>query len=107
VDYFTKWVEAKPLRITTSQEGTNFLVEVFSRHGIPELIITDNGVQFTADYTKIFLDLYDVYVHFVSTYHPESNGLVENRNREIGKQLRNFSNDNKHWDIMQPLALWD
>jgi len=106
VDYFTKWVEAKPLRITTSQEGTNFLVEVFSRHGIPELIITNNGVQFTADYTKIFLDLYDVYVHFVSTYHPESNGLVENRNREIGKQLRNFSNDNKHWDILLPLALW-
>ena len=73
---------------------------------MPELIITDNGVQFTADYTKIFLDLYDVYVHFVSTYHPESNGLVENRNREIGKQLRNFSNDNKHWDILLPLALW-
>ena len=46
-----------------------------------------------------------MYVHFVSAYHPESNGLVENRNREIGKQLRNFLNDNKHWDILLPLAL--
>jgi len=106
VDYFTKWEESKPLCTTTSQDVTNFLVEVFSRHSIPELIIIDNGVQFTADYTKIFLNLYDVYVHFVSTYHPESKGLVENRNREIGKQLRNFSNDNKHWDILLPLALW-
>eukprot|EP00833_Pecoramyces_ruminatium_P007356 jgi/Orpsp1_1/1181388/evm.model.c7180000077042.1 len=106
VDYFTKWVEAKPLDSTTAYDVTNFLIEVFSRHGTPQLIITDNGVQFTADYTKIFLDLYDTYIHFVSTYHPESNGLVENRNREIGKQLRNFSNDNENWDILLPLALW-
>lgn len=31
----------------------------------------------------MFLDLYDVCIKFVITYHPESNGLVENRNKEI------------------------
>jgi len=53
-------------------------------------------LKFTSDYTKIFLYLYDVYFHFVSIHHSESNGLVENRNRDIRKQLRNFSYDNKN-----------
>ncbi len=88
VDYFTKWPEAKALATITSQDVTEFLMEVFSRQGIPQLVLFDNGVQFTSDYTKIFLDLYDTYIPFVSTYHPESNGSVENKNREIGKQLR-------------------
>jgi len=66
----------------------------------------DNGPQLDSDFTKIFLDLYGVYIHFVSKYHPPSNGLVENRNREIGKQLRNFAGKNDEWDILLPLALW-
>jgi len=35
--------------------------------------------------TKVFLNLYDIYVKFVIIYHPESNGLSENRNKKIGK----------------------
>ena len=66
----------------------------------------DNGPQLNSDYTKIFLDLYGVYIHFVANYHPPSNGLVENRNREIGKQLRNFAGKNDEWDTLLPLALW-
>ena len=75
-----------PLTIFCSLSLTNFLVEVFIRHGIPQIIVTYNRVQFTSDYTKIFLDLYDVYIHFVNIHHPESNGLVE---IEI-KKLENF-----------------
>ena len=106
VDYFTDWVEAEPVSTVTSQEVTNFLVNVFSRHGIPQIINMDNGPQLDCDYTKIFLDLYGVYIHFVGIYHPPSNGLVENRNREIERKLRNFTNDNTNWDLLLPLALW-
>jgi len=106
VDYFTKWVEAEAVKSVTSQDVVEFLVKVFSRHGAPEVVTTDNGPQFTSDYTKIFLDLYDVYVKFVSTYHPESNGLTENRNKEIGKYLRLLSSKNKEWDQVLPVALW-
>ena len=85
IDYLTKWVEAEPTKYIESEDVIRFLSKVFSRHGIPELIVTDNGPQFNSDKTKAFLDLYGVYVHFVATYHPESNGEVENRNKEIGK----------------------
>jgi len=36
---------------------------------------------------------------FVASYHPPSNGLVENRNREIEKQLRNF--------LLVKISNWD
>ena len=106
VDYFTKWVEAEPTENVTSKDVIKFLINVFARHGVPQVITTDNGVQFTSDMTKIFLDLYDVYVRFSTTYHPETNGLTENRNKEIGKLLRVLGEKHKEWDEVLPSALW-
>ena len=88
MDYLTKWVEAEALATAESEDVINFLKMVFSRHGVPEILVTDNGPQFTSDKTKAFLDLHDVYTHYISTYHPASNGEVENRNKEICKFLR-------------------
>ena len=106
VDYFTLWTEAEAYPSVTSQDVVDFLVNVFSRHGLPQIINMDNGQQLNSDYSKIFFDLYRVYIHFVASYHPPSNGLVENRNREIGKQLRNFAGKNDEWDTLLPLSLW-
>ena len=106
VDYFTKWVEAEATPSVTAKDVVYFLTKVFARHGTPCVITTDNGTQFTADYTKIFLDLYDVYIRFITTYHPESNGLTENRNREIGKLLRLMGAKEENWDLVLPSALW-
>jgi len=106
VDYLTKWVEAEAVRKIESDDVIRFLTNVFCRHGIPELIITDNGPQFCSDKTKAFLDLNDVYVHYISTYHPASNGQVENRNREIAKYLRVLGTKTDNWDEVLPSALW-
>jgi len=106
VDYFTKWVEAEPTQDITSHDVIKFLIKVFSRHGVPQTVTADNGVQFTSDMTKIFIDLYDVYIKFTSTYHPESNGLTENRNKEIGKLLRLLGSKYREWDEILPSALW-
>ena len=60
----------------------------------------------TSNATKEFLDLYNVYVHYISTYHPESNGQVENRNRKIIKYIRLLGGTEKNWDEILPVALW-
>jgi len=106
VDYFTKWVEVQPVSTITSRDVVKFLSQIFARFGISNTITTDNDVQFNSDFTKIFLDLYDVYIKFIVTYHTESNGLIENRNREIGKLLRLLANKEKEWDLVLPFALW-
>ena len=43
VDYFSKWVEAFPLRTKKSAEIMgNFMEHVVSRFGVPEEILTDS-----------------------------------------------------------------
>jgi len=67
--------------------------------------VIDDIPQFCSDKTKSFL-YYTEYM-FTSTYHPESNEEVENRNKEIGKYLRLLCNNNQGiWDDMLPSALW-
>ena len=106
VDYTTKWVEASPLKKIESQDVISFLKDVFARHGVPELIITDNGTQFSSDVTKTMVDLYGSWIQFVAPHHPEANGQVENRNREIIKILRHLCLYQANWDEYIPASLW-
>ncbi|XP_076882850.1 uncharacterized protein LOC143531435 [Bidens hawaiensis] len=47
IDYFTKWVEAKPLRTITGERIKRFVWEnIVCRFGLPYAIISDNGKQF-------------------------------------------------------------
>ena len=43
------------------EDVIKFLKNVFARHGIPELLVTDNGPQFCSYQTKAFLDLHDIF----------------------------------------------
>jgi len=105
VNYISKWIEAEPVENITSQDVIK-LINAFTRHGVLQVITTDNSIQFTSDMTKIFLDLHDVYVKFISTHHSESNVLTENRNKEISKLLRLLGYKNKDWGEVLPSALW-
>jgi hypothetical protein len=95
IDYFTKWIEAKATRTINTSDVIKFLQEVFSRHGVPEVIITDNGRQFIANITKATIDLYGTWVRFIFPRHPEANGQVEYANREIVKVLRHLRKTNR------------
>ena len=48
VDQFTKWAEFLPCSksITAQGAASIFLKEVFSRHGLPKEIISNQGTQF-------------------------------------------------------------
>jgi len=43
VDYFTKWIEAKPLAKIMTANVQNFMWKLICRFGVPHMIITDNG----------------------------------------------------------------
>ncbi|RWS02776.1 gag-pol fusion protein-like protein, partial [Leptotrombidium deliense] len=88
IDRLTKYVEIKALKETTASEVVKFLNKrVFLRHGYPELIITDNGVQFVAKEFEKCLRDNNIRHNFASIYHPEANGAAERVIRTIKQML--------------------
>jgi hypothetical protein len=81
VEYFSKWIEVKPLaRITSVIVQKFFWQNIVCRFGVPKAITMDNGTQFDAEAFKEFCDQIGTKIHFASVRHPESNGLVERAN---------------------------
>jgi hypothetical protein len=81
VEYFSKWIEAKPLATITSVMVQKFFWQnIVCRFGVPKAITVDNGTQFDAEAFKDFCDRIGTKIHFASIRHPESNGLVERAN---------------------------
>ena len=47
IDYFTKWVEAKPLATIMEKSIRNFVWRnIICRYGILRVLVSDNGKQF-------------------------------------------------------------
>ncbi|GKV02804.1 hypothetical protein SLEP1_g15195 [Rubroshorea leprosula] len=89
VDYFTKWVEARPLSSLTSKKVEDFVFSsIICRYGIPNQIVADNGTQFNCSSFRDFCSSYGIKVQFTSVYHPESNGMVESVNKCILEGIR-------------------
>jgi transposase InsO family protein len=81
VEYFSMWIEAKPLATITSVTVQKFFWQnIVCRFGVPKAITVDNGPQFDAEAFKDFCDRIGTKIHFASVRHPESNGLVERAN---------------------------
>jgi transposase InsO family protein len=81
VEYFSKWIEAKPLeKITLVIVHKFFWQNIVCRFSVPKAITVDNGTQFDAETFKVFCDQIGTKIHFASVRHPESNRLVERAN---------------------------
>ena len=81
VEYFSKWIEAKPLATITSVTVQKFFWQnIVCRFGVPKAITVDNGTQFDVEAFREFCEQIGTKLHFASVRHPESNGLVERAN---------------------------
>jgi transposase InsO family protein len=81
VEYFSKWIEAKPLSMITSAIVQKFFWQnIICRFGVPKAIIVDNGAQFNSEAFITFFDQIGTKIHFASVRHPESYDLVERAN---------------------------
>ncbi|GKU89962.1 hypothetical protein SLEP1_g4030 [Rubroshorea leprosula] len=89
IDYFTKWIEAKPLSTTTEKKIEEFLFNsILCRFGIPQRIIADNGPQFRAAALRSFCKDYGIELSLTSVYTPQSNGQAEFANKIVLRGLK-------------------
>jgi hypothetical protein len=74
-DYFTKWVEAIPLKKMTSENMVEFVKEhIIYRFGIPQTITTDQGTQFTSSQFRDFAESMRIKLLNSSPYYAQANG---------------------------------
>ena len=83
VDYYSRWQEVVIIKSTTADVIINKLQTVFSTHGLPVTIVTDNGPQFKSQDFKNFEKEYGINHRKVAPYWPQANGEVERQNRVV------------------------
>jgi len=88
VDYYSRWIEVAKLNKLTSQEVIDHTRSMFARHGIPEIVVSDNGPQYSADLYAKFAEEYG-FEHITSSpLYPQGNGEAERAVRTIKGLLR-------------------
>jgi IS30 family transposase len=88
-NYFTKWVEAIPLKKVTSENMVEFVKEhVIYRFGIPQTITIDQGTQFTCSGFMEFAESMGIKLLNSSPYYAQANGQAEASNKIMIKIIQ-------------------
>ena len=88
IDKFSKWIEARPITNIRSEQAVLFFTDIIHRFGIPNVIITDNGTQFTGKKFLDFCDRHHIRVNLSAVAHPQTNGQVKHANNMILQGLK-------------------
>ncbi|XP_060547412.1 uncharacterized protein K02A2.6-like [Pantherophis guttatus] len=77
VDAFSKWMESKLMKATTTDAVIRELRQLFTTHGLPDILVSDNGPQFTATQFEGYLVELGVRHILSAPFHPASNRQAE------------------------------
>ncbi|GJZ94446.1 reverse transcriptase domain-containing protein [Tanacetum coccineum] len=108
IDYFTKWIEAKPVATITGNQVKKFVWDnIVCRFGLPGEIVSDNGKQFRDNPFKDWCEKLCIRQCFASVKHPQTNGLVERANRSLGEGIKaRLDERSKDWIGELSHVLW-
>ena len=88
VDYFSRYPEVIKMRNTTSICIIEALKAIFSRHGIPETLVSDNGPQYSSHEFVEFSKSYGFDHVTSSPRYPQNNGHAERAVQTMKKLLK-------------------
>jgi ribonuclease HI/transposase InsO family protein len=111
IDRFSKWIEVRPLTSIRPEQAVAFFTNIIHRFGVPNSIITDNGMQFTGKKFLNFCEDHHIHVDWAAVAHPMTNGQVERDNGMIQQGLKpRIYNDlnkfGKRWMKELPSVVW-
>ena len=98
MDHASRYPDAVPLKNIDTETVAEALVDMFSRVGVPEEVLSDLGTQFTSDCMKEVSRLLSIRQLTTSPYHPMCNGLVERFNGTLKQMLKRLCAEKpKQW----------
>ena len=100
VDHLTGWPMAKAI---PDKEATIVARAICDKlileHDAPEILLSDNGKDFSNDTLAYVCEEFCIEQHFTSPYTPRSNGKTENFNKFLKASIRKLtSKDKATWD---------
>jgi len=91
--------------ITSAQLAELFVIHVFSKHGVPCHVTSDQGSEFVSHFFRLLGKALDMKLHFTSGYHPEGDGQTERVNQTLEQYLRMYSNyQQDNWSLLLPFV---
>ena len=90
VDSYSKWVEVERVKSTDAKTTCRVLRKLFATHGVPRIIVSDNGPGFASEELKQFLSRNGIRHAFAAPYHPSSNGQAERYVRIFKESLKSL-----------------
>lgn len=99
-------------QITHSKRPTKVLIQqLFSLHGLPQGIVSDQVPQFTTKFWSKFCHLLGISVSLFSVFHLQTNGQMERMNQELETGLwclcsQNHSLRASGWLWLNPDCVW-
>ena len=97
VDYYSRYYEYEVLTSTTTDKVIDSLENMFSRHGLPMTLRSDNGPQFKSDEFRDYCAEKGI-VHLKTTPKwAQANGEVERQNSSLMKRIRIAQSAGLEW----------
>ena len=107
IDRFSRWPVAIPIPdINAETVVDQFAHGWISAYGVPEVVTTDRGSQFTSAIFTQLLNNWGIKHITTTAYHPESNGMVERLHRRLKESLIALGGDERNqWFWKLPMAM--
>jgi hypothetical protein len=93
IDAYSKWLEVKIVTSATSNATIEHLRSIFAVHGLPEVIVSDNGTTFSSAEFQDFMQSNSIRHIRTAPYHPASNGQAERAVKIVKEGLKKSSKD--------------
>ncbi|GKV13532.1 hypothetical protein SLEP1_g24528 [Rubroshorea leprosula] len=107
-DYFTKWVEAKPMKKVDQSNVIKFIKEdIIHRFGLPETITTDQGTVFVSQQMEAFAKEMGFRLLNSTPHYAQANGQAAASNKVVINLLEKMVDDNpRRWHELLSETLW-
>jgi len=104
VDKLTKRVFLAPTTdaVTSEEAATLFYENVVRHQGVPSIIISDRGTQFTSIFWKSMVAQLGIKHKLSTAYHPQTDGQSENMVKTVSTVLRTLNENYKDWAKILP-----
>jgi transposase InsO family protein len=108
MDYFTKWIEAIPLKNMTHKKVIEFITEhIIHGFDIPQTVTIDQGMSFVSKEVREFAELYKIKFLNSTPYYARANGQARSSNKTLIKLIKKKIEKNpRRWHEVLSEALW-